>query len=268
MAASTQQGAAGAYACGSGGPPAAGLRSRRLSAIVLAELALVLGLFAVYQIVRWAAIDDVGAAFAHARRIVEWEREAGIFVERSLQRSLIQAGHLRSFLAIYYVWALYPLMIALAVVTFVMNRELYRWARRAIFLSWGIALSGYVFFPRRPAALPLGAGIRGRGHGESRGLPFWVNSYAAMPSMHEGFAVIFSGTLYRLLTPWLGLPAALALPTLMFLSIVATANHLVLDAVAGTVVAVLGMAAASFMPRLTERMARRRRRFRARSIAR
>ncbi len=43
------------------------------------------------------------AAFANARRIVEWEREAGIFVEHSLQSSLIQADHLRGFLAAYYV---------------------------------------------------------------------------------------------------------------------------------------------------------------------
>ena len=261
MAASTQQGRAPAYAWPTGARAESGPRERRLSSVVLAELSLVLGLFVAYQLVRCLAIDDVSAAFANARRIVEWERDAGIFIEHSLQSSLIQADHLRHFLSAYYVWALYPLMIALAVLTFVMNRELYRWARRAIFLSWGIALTGYVLFPVAPPRFLWEQGFVDVVHGESSGLPFWVNSYAAMPSMHEGFAVIFGVTLYRLLTPWLGIPAAVALPALMFLSIVGTANHFVLDAVAGTAVAVLGMVAASLMPRLVERLARRRRRF-------
>ena len=267
MAASTQPGGARAYAWGGGGQPTPASGARRLSGIVLAELALVFGLFVAYQVVRWAAVDDAGAAFANARRIVEWERSAGIFVEQSLQSSLIQAAHLRSFLSAYYVWALYPLMIVLAVVTFAMNRELYRWARRATFLSWWIALAGYVLFPVAPPRFLGEHGFVDVVYGGSDGLPFWVNSYAAMPSMHEGFAVIFGVTLYRLLTPWLGLPAALALPTLMFLSIVGTANHFVLDAVAGTAVAVLGMTAATLMPLVTDRVARRRCRFPARSTA-
>ncbi len=268
MAASTRQGDAGTCPWASGGAPLPVGRERRLPAIVLAELALVLGLFAAYQLVRWLAVDDAGAAFANARRIVEWERDAGIFVERSLQSSLIQADQLRNFLAAYYVWALYPLMIALAVLTFIAKRELYHWARRAIFLSCGFALAGYVLFPVAPPRFLWEQGFVDVVYGEStRGLPFWVNSYAAMPSMHQGFAVIFGVTLYRLLTPWVGLPAALALPALMFLSIVGTANHFVLDAVAGTAVAALGMTAASLLPRLTERLSRRRSRSRAPSAA-
>jgi hypothetical protein len=265
MATSRQQGVAPDYAWGSSAQPESGSGARRLSSVVLAELALVLGLFVAYELVRWLAIDDVSTAFANARRIVEWERSAGIFIEHSVQSSLMQVDQLSHFLAAYYVWALYPLMIALAVLTFVMNRDLYRWARRAIFLSWGIALAGYMFFPVAPPRFLWEQGFVDVVHGESSGLPFWVNSYAAMPSMHEGFAIIFGITLYRLLTPWLGFSVALALPALMFFSIVGTANHFVLDAVAGTAVAVLGMVTASLMPRLMERLARRRRHFRERT---
>ena len=208
------------------------------------------GLFTAYQIVRWAAIDDVGAALENARRIVEWERNAGIFVEHSLQSSLLQAEHLRRFFAVYYVWALYPLMVALAVRMFVMNHELYRWARHAVFISWGVSLAGYILFPVAPPRFLWEQGFVDVVYGGSSGLPFWVNSYAAMPSMHEGFSVIFGVALYRLFTSWFGFLAALALPALMFLSIVGTANHFVLDAVAGTVVAVFGMVVASLLPRL------------------
>ncbi len=257
MAASTQQRTARAYAWGSGSRSAPAGRGPRLATVVIVEVALVLALFVVYQLVRWLAIDDAGVAFANARRIVEWERDAGIFIERSLQRSVIEVDHLRRFLAAYYVWALYPLMIVLAGVTFATKRELYRWARRAIFLSWGIALAGYVLFPVAPPRLLWEQGFVDVVYEGTNGMPFWVNSYAAMPSMHQGFALIFGVTLYRLLTPWIGLPAALALPGLMFLSIVGTANHFVLDAVAGLGVATLGMVAASLVVRRPLRARRR-----------
>ena len=61
----------------------------------------------------------------------------------------------------------------------------------------------------------------------------------------EGFAIIVGVTLYRILGGRRGMALMLALPTLMFFSIVATGNHWFLDALFGAIVAAVGMAVAS-----------------------
>ena len=72
-----------------------------------------------------------------------------------------------------------------------------------------------------------------------------VNQFAAVPSMHQGFALIVGAGLCRLVGGRRGRAIKLALPVLMFISIVATGNHWFLDAVVGAAVAVVGMGVAS-----------------------
>jgi hypothetical protein len=229
---------------------AVGKRVMPSRADIVREVLLVMGLFVAYQLARWVAIDDVRSAFANARLIIEWEREANIYLERSVQTSLIRFDTVVEFLSAYYVWGLYPFMVGLGAITFVANRDLYRWARNAIFISWAIALIGYVLFPVAPPRFFLDQGFIDTVYGSSINLaPPWTNHYAAMPSMHQGFAVIFAVTAYRLFVPAVGWPLACALPVVMFLSIVATGNHFVVDAAAGIVVVTFGMLAAWYWER-------------------
>ena len=72
-----------------------------------------------------------------------------------------------------------------------------------------------------------------------------VNQFAAVPSMHQGFALIVGAGLGRVVGGRRGLAIKVALPLLMFISIVATGNHWFLDAVVGAAVAVVGMCVAS-----------------------
>jgi hypothetical protein len=212
------------------------------AADIVREVALLSALFVVYQAVRWIAIGDVQHALSNAHLLVGWERHVGIYVERPVQAWILGSDVLLRLLSAFYLFGLYPLMLFLAVITFVANRELYRWARNAILISWSIALVAYVGFPVAPPRFLADEGFTDAVFGGARslGLP-WTNQYAAMPSMHEGFAVIFGVTLYRLLVPWLGWPLALGLPALMFVSIVGTANHFIVDALAGAVVVTFAM---------------------------
>ena len=76
-----------------------------------------------------------------------------------------------------------------------------------------------------------------------------VNQFAAVPSMHQGFAIIMGTMLYRILGGRLGLAALILLPAMMLITIVATGNHWFLDAVLGAVAAVAGMAIANQIER-------------------
>jgi len=66
-----------------------------------------------------------------------------------------------------------------------------------------------------------------------------ANPYAAIPSLHTAYALIFGVSGVVLARRWWIRGMWALYPGLVVLSIVATANHFVLDAVAGATVAVL-----------------------------
>jgi membrane-associated phospholipid phosphatase len=70
--------------------------------------------------------------------------------------------------------------------------------------------------------------------------PAFVNQYAAMPSLHVGWDLlaaiaVFSATTSLLVRMW-----ACLMPLLMAWAVVATANHFVLDVVAGVALVLVG----------------------------
>jgi membrane-associated phospholipid phosphatase len=66
-----------------------------------------------------------------------------------------------------------------------------------------------------------------------------ANPYAAMPSLHTAYALIFGVSGVVLARRWWIRGMWALYPGLVVFSIIATANHFVLDAVAGATVAVL-----------------------------
>jgi membrane-associated phospholipid phosphatase len=74
--------------------------------------------------------------------------------------------------------------------------------------------------------------------------PALTNPYAAVPSLHFGWNLLI-GIAYIKQGPNLGVKAiGVMLPIAMFFAIVLTANHWILDAVAGAIVALAGLAIA------------------------
>jgi hypothetical protein len=72
----------------------------------------------------------------------------------------------------------------------------------------------------------------------------WFNPHAAVPSMHFGYALMIGMVGLVLLRSWPLRLIALAYPAVVFLTITGTANHYVLDSVAGGLVVALGFAGA------------------------
>ena len=63
---------------------------------------------------------------------------------------------------------------------------------------------------------------------------------AAIPSVHAGWAAAVGWGIWRYTTHWLPRAFAVAYPVAVFLTIIVTGNHFVLDAVAGVAVLVVG----------------------------
>ena len=79
------------------------------------------------------------------------------------------------------------------------------------------------------------------------------NPYAAVPSMHVGYALIVAISLLRYGRGRLVRTLGALYPAFVLLVVVATGNHFFLDAAAGALVAVIAIAAASLLTRATAR---------------
>jgi hypothetical protein len=123
--------------------------------------------------------------------------------------------------------------------------------RTAFLVASGLSLAGFLAFPTAPPRL-AGIGVVdtvSSAHVDlNHGLVSSVyNPYAAVPSMHIGYALIVAASLC-----WYsrrGLVRALAplYPPFVLLVVVATGNHFFVDAVAGALVAGLAMGVAALL---------------------
>jgi hypothetical protein len=210
---------------------------------------LLVGLaYLLYAMARTLSASRTLDAFENAEILVRAERALGIFVELNVQVAILGWHGIVDFLSLWYFWGHFPLMIAFALWAFVRHRGDYLWARNAIFAAGAISLAIYVAFPVAPPRLFPGAGFVDTLQGVFA-LHYadvsMVNQFAAVPSMHQGYALIVGVGLYRVIGGRRGRAIMLTLPALMFVSIVATGNHWFLDAVVGAAVAFVGMGVAS-----------------------
>ena len=75
-----------------------------------------------------------------------------------------------------------------------------------------------------------------------------VNQYAAMPSLHMAWSLLIGISIICIAKTWWLKAVGVLLPVLMFITIVATANHFILDAIVGAAVAGLSFALALLLP--------------------
>jgi hypothetical protein len=224
------------------------------------EAAGAVTLYGLYELARGLVGTDTAQADAHAHRLIRLERSLHLFVEANVQGAVQTLPGLTSLLDVAYLTL--HLAVTGGVLLWLHRRrpEGFPFVRTALLLASGLALVGFLLYPTAPPRL-AGVGIvdtvSGRHVDLNRGLVSSLyNPYAALPSMHVGYALIVAAGLLRH-GRRLHVRALGALyPPFVLLVIVATGNHFFLDAAAGALVA--GLAAALAM-RLTRRPATARR---------
>jgi len=148
------------------------------------------------------------------------------------------------FNAIYF-WLDFPLIVVVGLWLYFWHRHQYTVVRDAILSSGAIALVIYHLFPVAPPRLVPGLGLvdtlaefSSLAYQTQSTAPF-VNPYAAVPSLHVGWAVLLMlGIIWatRSKPVWL---LAFILPWAQFAAIVFTANHFIFDAMVGVVVSLV-----------------------------
>lgn len=214
-----------------------------------AELALIAAALPIYYLARGLTETRVDEAVERGIDIVHFERNLGIFWEVEVQSWILSYDWFVKFLNWFYLFGHLPVIAVLAVWMYFWHRPQYLIMRNAFLLSGAIALAFYVNFPTAPPRLlpeEVGFGFVdtvATQYEESRPLtPSWfVNEYAAFPSMHIGWNLLVGiGLWMATKNPFLR-AFAVFMPVMMFTVIILTANHYFIDAFAGTIVMLVGL---------------------------
>ncbi|MFF8533014.1 phosphatase PAP2 family protein [Streptomyces sp. SAS_267] len=215
---------------------------------LLRELLLVVGLFVVYKAGRLLATGRTDEAFADAHSVWGWERSLHLPDEGSVQTALLHSDTLVHLANTYYAAVHFPATAAFLVWLYLRRPAHYVWARRILALVTAAALAGHLVFPLAPPRLLAGTGLVDTGrlygptvYGAHPAADALANQFAAMPSLHFGWALMvaigmIAATRSRLRALWL------LHPLLTLLVIVGTANHYWLDAIVATALLCVALA--------------------------
>jgi hypothetical protein len=204
------------------------------------EVILVASLFLVYKAGRALTAGHAAEATAHAAAVWHLERLLHFPSEFAFQQAVVSRHWLMLAANCYYAYVHFPATAACLIWLYLRRPELYRPTRQILAGLTAAALVLHVTFPLAPPRLAPGTGLldTGRLFGPAvYGPPStdtFSNQYAAMPSLHVGWAVVvgvvlFAATRHRLRWLWL------AHPVITLSVVVATGNHYWLDAVVAVV---------------------------------
>ncbi|MEU5637896.1 phosphatase PAP2 family protein [Streptomyces rishiriensis] len=203
---------------------------------IVRELLLVAGLFLVYKFGRQLVAGHTGEAFRDAHDVWRLERWLGLPGEGTVQSLLLHGDGLAEVANTYYATVHFPATLAFLVWLYLRRPAHYVWARRALAAVTAAALVLHLAFPLAPPRMLAATGLvdTARVYGPSvYGPPqtdHLSNQFAAMPSLHFGWALMVAiGLIAATRSRWRWL--WLLHPLLTLLVIVGTANHYWLDAI-------------------------------------
>jgi membrane-associated phospholipid phosphatase len=198
-----------------------------------------------YELSRVVATGGRGTALAHARSVVDTERSLGIFRELSVQHFALHAPGVVLDIANWtYFNAQFTVTFVFLLWAYLRHTDRYTTIRNTVIAADAIGLIGYLAYPTAPPRMLPRLGFtdtlnQAAVNHHSGAIASLANSYAAMPSLHTAYALIFGVSGVVLARRWWVRGMWALYPGLVVFSIVATANHFVLDAVAGAAVALV-----------------------------
>jgi hypothetical protein len=211
----------------------------------LHELGALALLYALYEVVRGVPSENVEAAMRHTTEIVDLEQSIGIYIERGVQGTFEALPVLPTVLGIAYVVLHFAGTTAALIWLHRRHPDRFPIVRTTLVVATALALVGYVLYPAAPPRLAdLGFSDTVTAHAginlSSDLLGALYNPFAAVPSLHFGYALIVGAALVTLASSRAVRVLGALYPVAMLLVIVATGNHFVFDAVLGGLVVLVG----------------------------
>jgi len=199
----------------------------------------------VYYAGRALPPDRVALSTDNALRLIDLERDLGIFRELGWQRFALERPWLREASEFTYSYLHLPVMLAVGLVVFCTDARKYRVIRNTVLISGLLGMAFYWFVPVTPPRLLEATGqsfgfVDSIGSERLKPGPL-ANDYAAIPSYHFGWIMLATLGLW-----WISVNVVVRLASVAFLgfmawAIVATANHYFLDMAHGGVMVLLAL---------------------------
>ncbi|MCU0311502.1 MAG: phosphatase PAP2 family protein [Acidimicrobiales bacterium] len=230
------------------------------------ELVIVGAVYLAYETVRNVSKSNAEAAYANAMRIIDWQQGLWLWHEQALQdwalefRPLIVVSN-------YYYGAAY-MVVTMAGLLFLYRRfpDDYPLWRNTLLIGTLLGLVGFATFPLMPPRL-LDTMGDGRAFGfvdtmvayptlwsfDSSAMQTISNQFAAMPSLHCGWAFWGMWVFLPRVRSWWAKSLAVLYPATTIYVVVITGNHYLLDAVGGLAIFVIGYGAARVVTRAGRR---------------
>ncbi|MFD5078313.1 phosphatase PAP2 family protein [Streptomyces sp. NPDC058371] len=219
------------------------------------ELPLIVMVYASYSAGRLLARGDVSSAVDHGLTILRVEKFLHLNAEHPLNRLFTRESWLGVPADFWYASLHYLVTPAILVWVFRSHAVRYRVARTWLMTSTFIGLIGFTLLPTCPPRLLTAShgfvdtmaqysdyGWWGGQASAPRGMGGMTNQYAAMPSLHVGWALWCGVMLWRHGRTPAAKVAGIVYPLFTTIVVMGTANHYFLDAVAGAAVMGVGLA--------------------------
>ena len=208
---------------------------------VVRQVLIMVACYAAYDISRALAQGREAVAMANGVFFMNLEKALGIWWEPWVQGRVSALEPLMIGLVWIYQYAHLPIIIGAMVWVFTQRRPAWVLYRNWFLAMNFVAVIVFALLPTAPPRMIFTSGVADinylhgvRQHILENGL--LANPFAAMPSLHFGYALFLGIMLYTLAygrwTRYLGFAYALV----VLVAIVATGNHFIIDAVAGALV--------------------------------
>ncbi|HVV76451.1 MAG TPA: phosphatase PAP2 family protein [Mycobacteriales bacterium] len=207
------------------------------------EVVLIAAVYSLYDMTRYLVEGKTSVAMRHGHDLLRFEQRLGVAPEHALNK--VFTTHLALALPADYVYATLHYIVTPVVLVWMWRRhsDAYGRARTVLMVATILALVGYSLFPVAPPRLLPGFldtmakfshyGWWSTAASAPRGLGADTNQFAAMPSLHVGWAIWCGWMMVRYGSHRITKMFGVAYPLVLSLDVMATANHYLLDVLAG-----------------------------------
>ena len=214
----------------------------------LRQFLILLACYAAYDVARVAVRGREAVAQANAQVIINAEKALHLYVEPFIQGKASHVHALVVFMDWFYANVHISATILVLVWIYLYRHETFGFFRNLFLTMNALAMVVFAMLPVAPPRLVPTSGVvdtlylYSTNNYHSGVMSFVTNQYAALPSLHIGYALFLSLVVWLLTTNRLARVLAAVYPVLVLAAIIITGNHYVLDAAAGVVVLAIAFA--------------------------
>lgn len=214
------------------------------------ELAIIGASYWLYSIVRNAVPEQRSIALRHGRSVQHLQDILQLNFELSVNHFIAHTEWLAQPMNYYYATLHFVITVSVMVWLFVQRPHVYRGARTVLVTITLLGLLGFYLYPLAPPRLLPQYGyvdtllkFHTWGSLADPTIAQHSNQYAAMPSLHIAWALWCGVSIFVCAERrWVRI-LGLAYPVGTLMVIIGTANHFIVDAVAGAMIVAVGFAA-------------------------